>query len=165
MAELLELQQLAQLALAGPDVLSQLDTHPVAIFSGHAVEDGRRPERSYFACDACVPSQRVEARQLIGAPFKTLRLTVLAACSTASRASPGPAVALNLARPFVARGSAVVATLAPIPDAVAARFNVLFLRQLQETRHPALAFDRAIARLRELDDSVRPYWASFAFTT
>src|SRR5262249_4913044 len=121
------------------------DRHPILHFAGHAIVDRESPLSSYLLL-APAPGERsgeLYAHDLIGHHLNETRLAVLSACNTADGATVGEGV-LSLARAFLEAGvPTVVASLASIDDAEAARFLDLFYRELAMGRLPVEALRRA----------------------
>jgi CHAT domain-containing protein len=134
-------------------------------FAGHAIANDAAPRYSALLFgESDGGDGRLYVGDLPAAGLAHVRLAVLSACSTArgSREKRGSA---TLARAFLSAGvPAVVGTLWPVDDEVAAAFSRVFHQSIQKGRMPATALREAqISMLKSPARHLRDpsSWAAF----
>ncbi len=128
-------------------LLADLDGPEVFHFAGHAVFNSRHPDHSYFVlAPAQSPADEgvLFLYELAGRHFGSLRLVVLAACSTVGPLDTRVGGISGLARPFLDAGAeAVVGALWNARDEAAAQMLPDFHRRYLKSGNAAEALRRA----------------------
>jgi CHAT domain-containing protein len=138
----------------------------VVHFAGHGYANAEYPLLSRLAfSDVDGNEQSLFAHEISRLPFRTTRLVVLSACSTASGAVSRGEGVVGVARPFLGAGvPQVIASLWDVDDHATERLFVAFHRDLAKTRDPVGALRRAqVEMLRSSDPALRTpsAWGAF----
>ena len=148
--------------------LAELNEHDMVVFSGHAVVDAERPERSRLLLAPATGEPGtgdIFAGDIARHPLKRPRLIVLAACSTAGGRWGALEGSTSLAIPFLAAGAPLVlGSLWPVDDVATAAFMDTFQERLAAGVDAETALRSARQRLRKSGDPRlnRPgAWAAF----
>lgn len=147
------------------NLVKNIDETAVFHFAGHAIANDLAPEMSSLMVAAENGEDvRVYVHELPKHRLP-LKLVVLSACSTATNPSRGARGTLNLGRAFVDRGArAVIGTLRPIPDDIAATFSVKLHEALARGENVQQAMRSAQLHLRSAAKGDLT-WASFCLVT
>jgi len=125
------------------NVLASLPRADLFYFAGHALVNTSRPfDSSLVLVDASKRPSFLTIRRVLALDLRSLRLAVLAGCSTAGAGDVG---SMSLAGAFLAAGAhSVLGTLWPVPDDAMGRLMPRFFEYLESEGTPA----RALLRLR-----------------
>jgi CHAT domain-containing protein len=143
--------------IAGPQatvrrIRSELRTHAVVHFAGHAVSGTQEARQSYLvvAAEDSGASARLDASELRQLPLTHVRLGVLSACSTAWGDDLRGLGRASLARALLQSGvSSVVATLWDVEDdAVSRVWPAFYAAVLRGRQIPLAVRDAQLAMLR-----------------
>ena len=149
--------------------LAALGRSDVLHFAGHTIVNMQSPETSFVVLAAANGGEGgdlLTAQDIGRAEVKSGATIVLASCSSAAPSARRGEGALNLARPFLARGAgSVVATLWDVADNSVSQVFTEFHRGLREGLDPDDALARA-QRLAIRDEQLRTQfgWASVVVT-
>lgn len=168
--ELIARRYRAPMRLIGSDAdstrfASALDSAEIVHFSGHAVLDGTRPERSFLLLAGGGSQGRMTAEEIAEMNLRGVRLVVLAACETA-RGPEGRAGGLaGLSAALLGAGAeSVVGSLWRVDDQLTTPLMVAFHREYARTGDAAAALRAAqLTLLRSSDPRLRSpaAWAGF----
>lgn len=147
--------------------LSFAGNFDIVHFAGHAIANDTYPplSRLLLARDAAGRPGTLFGDELQSAPLDRPALVVLAACSTAVGAIKEQEGAINLARPFLARGvPVVIASLWDVDDAASEALFQRFYVAVRAGASPSAALrDAQLALLHHTDGTLRETaaWAGF----
>jgi len=144
------------------DAIGQPPAFSILHLAGHAEPDAQRPWNSAILLGDADEPRWLRAGDLAGAPWP-VQLAVLSSCSSGDGAVlPGEGL-LGLAAGCLAAGTpAVLATLWPVADQDALRFNQRFYTELAHGRSVADALHRTQGWLRAQPGTDQPrQWAAY----